>query len=618
MEVSIFINGKEYKAPKGENLLKYLLSIGIELPYFCYHDRLPPLGSCRLCIVMVENQGRVIPSCTLQIQEGLKINTEHEHVKANQKYLLQAYMTRHPLDCPICDKAGECDLQNYGAIYGPQRQIIPVSALDKKREEHDWQSDYLEYYSNRCVVCYRCVRVCESLNKAKALYVEERGFDSNIVPTIRPIDTSSCDMCGMCVDVCPVGAIISKPFKYWSRSWLLKNSETVCLNCSVGCNIELEYGIGDWRSKEKVYRVKPGKELDTCAKIFFGYDMLNKDRLRESITNPTKYPFSEPIEIINKNLKEKPVLVIISPFMTNEEISLAFEIAKKLSAYVSSVASVDSFRFLKAYKQNISHLEDIISKKKFIFVGDDITSIAPVITYRINGEVYTTSSKLSKDSKFTPKHINLEHINQIVDDNTAIIVDSYAFRYEEAEKLGKFLSNAKSPLMLIPSQTNLLGFFDILKDINLTDIGLALEMVKSGKIKSVLMFGEDIFDYFEKDYVFDVFKSSRLTLITPFESELSKIADVSIPMRLTGEKDGTIHSLSGIKKLSKVLPFEINDNILKEIPNISGIGNAISYEEGIVKTTFKKHISVYNSFWIHNYSELLKNLEQKNQEMSYA
>jgi NADH-quinone oxidoreductase subunit G len=612
--VSIFIDGKEYKAPKGENLLKYMLSVGIEIPYFCYLDRLPALGSCRLCIVLVENQNRVIPSCTLQIQEGLRVSTQAKAVKENQAYLLQAYMTRHPLDCPICDKAGECDLQNYGAIYGPQTQIVPVSALEKHREEHDWQSDYLEYYSNRCVVCYRCTRVCDYINKAKALYVEERGFDSNIVPTVRPIDTSSCDMCGMCVDVCPVGAIISKPFKFWSRSWLLQNEETVCLNCPTGCSVELEFGVGDWKSKAQVYRTKPGRELDSCAKIFFGYDMLNDNRIKEPITNQNRFPFSEPIEIINKNFKEKPMAVIISPFMTNEEISLALDIAKKSSSYVSSVISVDLIPFLKAYKKPIAHLDGIILKNNFVFIGDDISSIAPVVSYRINGKVYKTSTKKSRDDKFKPTYIDIEKINDILDKDTVILVDIYSFRYEDALKLGETLNKLDTPVMPIPLQTNALGLYEALKDIPLTDIGLILEMVRNGEIKSVLLFGEDLFDYFDKDFVFEAFKNTKLTLVTPFKSELSLLADACIPMKLTGEKEGTVHTLRGIKNVSKVLSFSIDDDILKELPKLAGIGNSFSYKEGTLKTDYKKDISVYNSSWVLEYSKLLQNLENKNKE----
>ncbi len=612
--VSIFIDGKEYKAPKGENLLKFMLSNGIEIPYFCYLDRLPALGSCRLCIVLVENQNRVIPSCTLQIQEGLRVSTQAKMVKENQAYLLQAYMTRHPLDCPICDKSGECDLQSYGAIYGPQAQIVPVSALEKHREEHDWQSDYLEYYSNRCVVCYRCTRVCDYINKAKALYVEERGFDSNIVPTVRPIDTSSCDMCGLCVAVCPVGAIISKPFKYWSRSWLLQNQETTCLNCPVGCTVELEFGIGDWKSKAKVYRTKPGKELDICAKIFFGYDMLNDDRIKTPTPNEHKFPFSEPIEIINKNLKEKPIAVIISPFMTNEEINLALDIAKKSSAYIGSVISIDLIPFLKAYKKPIAHLDDIVSKNKFIFIGDDISSVAPVVSYRISGKVYKTSNNTSRDEKFKPEYIKLEDIKNIVDSNTAILVDIYSFRYEDSTKIGQMLSNLDVPVIPVPPQTNAIGLYEALKDIPVTDIGLLLEMMRNSEIKSAFVFGEDLFDYFDKDIVFEAFKSIKLTLVTPFKSELSSIADVCIPMRLTGEKEGVIHTLRGLQEISKTLPFEIDDDILKEIPKLAGIGNSFSYKEGIVKTYYKKDISIYNSAWIMEHSSLLQNLDKKNKE----
>jgi len=257
--VKIYIDDQEIEAPKGKTVLQVALENGIDIPYFCYHPSLPIAGACRMCVVYWEDIKRLVIACNLPVQEGMKVRTHRtsELVREQQKYLLQALMTRHPLDCPVCDKAGECDLQNLGAVYGPQRQIVPVSPLEKERHQHDWESEFLEYYSNRCVVCYRCTRACDEVVGARALYVDERGFHSNIAPAERPMDTSSCEMCGVCVAVCPVGAILSKPFKFWTRSWLLEKGESLCNLCPAGCEVQLEFGLGDWRAKKRLYRVKP-------------------------------------------------------------------------------------------------------------------------------------------------------------------------------------------------------------------------------------------------------------------------------------------------------------------------------------------------------------------------
>jgi len=144
-----------------------------------------------------------------------------------------------------------------------------------------------------------------------------------------------------------------------------------------------------------------------------------------------------------------------------------------------------------------------------VFIGDDISSVAPVLSYRINGKVYKTSNKKSRDDKFKPEYIDFDKFESIIDENTAIIVDVYSFRYEEASKLGNMLNKIEAPVMPIPLQTNALGLYEALKDIPTTDIGLILEMIKQGEIKSVLLFGEDVFDYFDKDVVFEAFKSYK-------------------------------------------------------------------------------------------------------------
>ncbi|MCS7171234.1 MAG: 2Fe-2S iron-sulfur cluster-binding protein, partial [Aquificaceae bacterium] len=439
-KVKISVNGIDYEVEREKPLLKSLLELGFNVPYFCYHPRLKVIGACRMCIVYNEKTGRLMTSCNVYPEEGMSISTKHPLVVENQKYLLQAFMTRHPLDCPICDKAGECDLQNYGALFGPQRQIVPVSALEKERHQLDWESDFLEYYSNRCVVCYRCTRACNDVVGARALYVEERGLHANIVPTIRPMDTSSCEMCGICVYVCPVGAIISKPFKYWTRSWLLKSGQARCNLCPVGCEVRIEYGVGDWKSKDSVYRIKPTDELHICAKAFFGYDVLNHERLRVPKIFGREETKGNTANYLSMVLRSKPeeTLIFLSSYMTNEDYYLLREVIKRTGVMVSSAIGFDLLPFLRAYgRYEPPSLEDIKQADFYLLIGEDITSTAPVLSYYLKGKVFKVGT-LRRDSKLNPTVIGREDIENLKGKGVIIF---NAIGVQNAEAWGSYIKS---------------------------------------------------------------------------------------------------------------------------------------------------------------------------------
>lgn len=619
-QITLFIDGKEIKAKKGQTILQAALENDIEIPYFCYHERLSLLGACRMCMVYLENQKRLVMSCITPVEEGLKVSLEHPIVKNNQKYILQALMTRHPLDCPICDKAGECDLQNYGAIYGPKTQIVPVSALEKEREEHDWQSDFLEYYSNRCVVCYRCTRACDEIVKAKALYVEERGFESNIVPSVRPIDTSTCEMCGLCVYVCPVGAIISKPFKYWSRSWLLTRKDTICNMCSIGCNIILEFGKGDYKSKEKVYRTKPKDSLDICAKGFFGYDILNENRLFEPISKEN-LPLNDTHIIFTHAISKKPALVVLSGIMTNEEIKEAISFSEKIGAYVTAPITVDLVPLIKGYETvrpyEFKTLKALENKTKFILIGDDISSLAPVLTYYIKGEVYKIG-KSKRDEKLEPKEISLGDIKNILDEKTIAIVNSYSFRYEEAFELGKSLATLGIELLIVPKEFNSIGLYELTKNIPLTDLGLSFEMVENKDIKSLILVGEEIKDYFDINYLKNLVKNTHSIILTPFDDGLAKECKSAIPIPLFGENKGSATTLFG--KLSFDQSLDIRKpykNIWQDLKKNQPWNEELKFKEGVKKLNYKRDIDIYMSSWLTERSKNLSKLYEKNKNRVY-
>ncbi len=525
--VKIKIDGREYEVEKGKNLLETLLSLGIDVPYFCYHPKLPIAGACRMCIVYVENYKRLLIACNTRVEEGLEVWTKHPLVEENRKYILQSLMTRHPLDCPICDKAGECDLQNYGALYGPQEQLVPISALEKERHFTDWGSEFLEYYSNRCVVCYRCTRVCDYVVGARALYVEERGFHSNIVPTSIPLDTSSCEMCGLCVFVCPVGAIISKPFKFWTRSWLLEREETTCGFCSAGCKVIVEFGKGDWRSKEKVYRIKATEDLQLCVRSFLGYDIFNENR---------NYQFPESLKLL-----EGETAFILSPYLSNEVIEEVVRLAKETNAYISAPQSMDAFKVLEIIENRQLNLKE----EKFALVGN-LSQTAPVISYYLMGkEVYKVGEG---DEKLNPKLTSLQELKGL---DLPIIISQGGLR----EDLLKDLRGLRATF--IPKDLNTLGLYSLTKEIY-SDLEALLKLIEEGKIKNLVIFGEDLIDYLGEGVIDLLKKVENLIVASPFKDGLSQVAKQVIPMSLFGEEDSSFTTPLGQFKVKAFLPWKIN------------------------------------------------------------
>ncbi len=609
-KVRITVDGKELEVPKGKTVLQVALERGINIPYFCYHPKLKIIGACRMCIAYNEKTGRLFTTCNTPVEDGMVISTKHPTVVENQRYLLQALMTRHPLDCPICDKAGECDLQNYGAIYGPKRQIVPISALEKDRNGVDWESDFLEYYSNRCVVCYRCTRACSDVVGANALYVEERGFHTNIAPAEKPFDTSSCEMCGLCVYVCPVGAIISKPFKYWTRSWLLQRGKTACNLCPLGCEIQVEYGLGDWRSERRVYRTKPTDELHICAKAFFGYDVLSSNRLLYPVMYGREETVGGMINLLVNILKSKPqeTAIILSNFTGNEVLDIIHALVKSTGCYISSTLTLDFLKFLEGYGnyEQIS-FEEFKNAGAYVLVGDDITSTVPVLSYYMRGRVYSLYGERTRDKKLNPVYISWKELFHLKEE-ALVVVNTTGL--EDARAWGEKLRGYK--VYPIHYGANFWGVYERFKGV-LSDLPALMSAIVEGRVKNLILFGEDLLDYYEPLELKGIFDNlEKLILFTPFDDGLSHMAHVKIPMNLYGEANSSLTSLMGKVELRGFLPWRFREedfyqdllSVLpkeeKHVPMLKGEGE------------FKKpELHLYWSNWIIRRSKNLKRLYEK-------
>lgn len=272
--VTLTINGRSVQAAPGTLVIDAAKRNGIEIPAFCYYEGYSLQAACRMCLVEVEKMPKLQAACTLPVAEGMVVRTESEQVQKARKTTLEFLLTNHPLDCPVCDKGGECELQDmvfrYGA--GESRFTENKHHVDEKQ----W-SPVVFYDGPRCILCYRCVRVCDEGMGVGALGVVNRGVLSEIAPSHG--DHLECDECGNCIDICPVGALTSGTYRYQTRPWEMKHVGTICTFCGDGCKTTL--AVRDGKVMRGNNRDRSGINGEfLCMKGRYGFDFLDHpDRL---------------------------------------------------------------------------------------------------------------------------------------------------------------------------------------------------------------------------------------------------------------------------------------------------------------------------------------------------
>ena len=232
--IHLTIDGRAVTAAPGTLVINAAKAVGIEVPSFCYYDGLSLQAACRMCLVEVEKTPKLQVGCTLPVSEGMVVHTDSPQVHEARKGTLEFLLTNHPLDCPVCDKGGECELQDMTFRYGMGESRFLEQKLHS--DEQQW-SPVVFYDKPRCILCYRCVRICDEGMGVKALGVGNRGAVSVIEP--NHFDHLECDECGMCIDICPVGALTSGTYRYKTRPWEMKHVGTICTHCADGCKTTL-------------------------------------------------------------------------------------------------------------------------------------------------------------------------------------------------------------------------------------------------------------------------------------------------------------------------------------------------------------------------------------------
>src|ERR1700756_1692718 len=280
-DVTLTVDGKKITAPAGTLLIDACRAAGVEVPAFCYYQNLSVQAACRMCLVRIAKIPKLQTSCSTPVAEGMVVETETDEIKQARKATIELLLGNHPLDCPVCDKGGECELQDMTFRYGaPESKYVEIK---QHREEQQW-SPVVFYDRPRCILCYRCIRMCGEGMDVWALGVQNRGVSSVIAP--NGSDHLDCEECGMCIDVCPVGALTSGSYRYKTRPWEMNHVSTVCTHCADGCKVTL--GVRQSHDGSEIVRAdnrdKSGINGDfLCAKGRFGFDFVEST---ERLTRP--------------------------------------------------------------------------------------------------------------------------------------------------------------------------------------------------------------------------------------------------------------------------------------------------------------------------------------------
>lgn len=241
--VTLTIDGKTVTAPDGATVLDAALAAGIDVPRLCHHPELAPWGGCRLCVVEVDGYTAPMPSCGLTADDGMVVTTRSERLHANRREVLDLLLSDHPLHCVVCEKAGACDLQRYAYEFG-----LAETSHAKELSRTLYQDDNAFFIRDHqyCILCTRCVRVCDEIVGANAIEVAQRGFGAYVAtPFNAPLAETACTFCGNCVQVCPTAALVPLDRIGKGREWDLKRTRTICPYCGTGCGIEVATRHGE-------------------------------------------------------------------------------------------------------------------------------------------------------------------------------------------------------------------------------------------------------------------------------------------------------------------------------------------------------------------------------------
>jgi len=373
--ITLTIDGRKVEAKKGETILQAARRAGLYIPTMCYLTKVKPIASCRLCVVEVEGADGFILSCQAPALDGMEVRTNSPELFSHRQNIMKLYDVNHPLECGVCDKSGACDLQNKTLEFGVDTQEF--SARDHKRDLRKWQ--FIGYDESLCILCEKCVHVCNEVIGDDAIEIHYGGYNSRIQP--KGTEELECTNCGECIAVCPVGAMISTDFQYKANAWELEKIPATCAHCSAGCalNYERKYEGALEKNEPKIYRVTNEFEFSTlCGAGRFGYDFENRVAGRDEAA------FKKALEAFRK-----ADTIRFTSRITNEEAMILQRLKEKYGYRLVNKDAGNYRKFLEAYATMSGKslfngsLESLADADGIIVLGTRILTDNPAVRYHI-------------------------------------------------------------------------------------------------------------------------------------------------------------------------------------------------------------------------------------------
>ncbi|MEW6088431.1 MAG: formate dehydrogenase subunit alpha [bacterium] len=423
--VTLSINDKEITVEQGTTILEAAKKLDIYIPTLCYHSEMSPFGACRLCLVEIEGTNKLLASCITPVLNNMKVKTETESVHKLRKMILELLLAKHPVDCLVCDKGGECDLQKLSFLYGPDRNRFGAQPQENVMDD---TRTLVERDMSKCILCKKCVRACSEMQGVNAIAFSRRGFKTEMGTFFgRGLD---CEFCGRCVSVCPTGALANKLSKHAARPWELKEVSTICSYCGCGCSMTLNV------KDNKIVKVtaKEGQGINNgnlCVKGRYGYTYVNDpERLVTPLIKRSgkfmRAPWEEAIKFIAgklKTIKEQAgpdaIMGLGSAYCTNED-NYVFQ---KFMRTAIGTNNVDTTCFYYEHAASLKILtqmfgsgvmtnsfNEIAKAKSIIVIGTDITETHPTFALEVKRAVRENNANLIV---IDPRRIKLTQISKL-------------------------------------------------------------------------------------------------------------------------------------------------------------------------------------------------------------
>ena len=417
-DVTFIVDGKQLTAPAGTLLIDACKASGIEIPAFCYYPGLSLQAACRMCVVRIEKMPKLQTACTTPVAEGMVVQTETPEIAQARKATLQLLLGNHPLDCPVCDAGGQCELQDMTFKYGAAESFY--AEAKNHREEQKW-SPVVYFDRPRCILCYRCVRMCGEGMDVFALGIQNRGASSVIAPNIPASESPDalahvdCEQCGMCIDVCPVGALTSGTYRYKTRPWEMNHVATICTHCGDGCKTTL--GVRSTTDGAEIVRGdnrdKSGMNGDfLCNKGRYAFDFANSEEritqplVRQSSGELKPVSWEAAFDHVGRKLRElrdnrggRSIGVVGSNRLTNEEAYLLQKFARTVlqTNNIDHHRTADYVGFAQAlagHGDRTASQRDNAAAPAVLVVGGDPSNQNPLTAWNLRSDVRLNNARL--------------------------------------------------------------------------------------------------------------------------------------------------------------------------------------------------------------------------------